>query len=401
MKGAGITSLILEPADREEGEAAARKNGLGIIYKSDNEKGDRLSGLPDGARVLFVNNLIYDKTRVLSKGLKPCLLELYRPVGYEGIPFENILTAHTVKDRELDKLSFPKLRDRFLRARFERRIGILYVKFKYSDAGYLENESFVTGISAALKGAGEKPGVFNSNPYLLGSGGHIRTKQYAAFFIALFFPLLAFFAGMRYFKGPYARFFAMFLLSLAGGILVSAVISDTVFMIKLEQFGGVKYSLSLPVALVLAYLVSKNRGEFTRRGLALAGGLAVLFAVIFAVASVRSGNFNAPLFPFEESFRGFLENVFRARPRAKEFLIGYPCLLLGLNMLYEERFKDFRLPAVILVSVGVFGLTSVVNTFCHAHIPFLMSVLRSVYGAVLGLLGGAVLIRLSRLLRRS
>ena len=313
---------------------------------------------------------------------------------------KDILTAHTVKDQELDKLSFSKLRDRFLRARVERRIGILYIKFKYSDAGFQENERLVSGISSALKGAGEKPGVFNSNPYLLGTGEHIRARQYAAFFLALLFPLLAFFAGMRYFKSPFARFFAMFLLSLAGGVIVSAVISDTVFMIKLEQFGGVRYALSLPVAAVLAYLVFKNRGEFTGRGLALTGGLILLFGIIFVIASARSGNFSAPLFPFEESFRGLLENIFRARPREKEFLIGYPCLLLGLNMLYEDRFRNFKLPAIMLVSVGIFGLTSVVNTFCHAHIPFLMSVLRSVYGAVLGLLGGSLLIWLSRLLRR-
>ncbi|GEM_PF-2534993 len=400
LKGAGLTSLIIESSDRAAGEAAAKKNGLGIIYKADYEKGETLSALPKGSRVLFVNNQVFDKASVLSKGLKPCLLELYKPVGYEGIPRKDILTAHTVKDQELEKLSFPKLRDRFLRSRFERRIGILYLKFKRSGTGPLENESFVSGLSAVLKGAGEKPGVFSANPYILGTGEHIRARQYAAFFIALFFPLLAFFAGMRYFKDPYARFFVMFLLSLAGGVIVSAVISDTVFMIKLEQFGGVKYALSLPVAAVLTYLVFKNRGELTGRGLALTGGLILLFGIIFAVASVRSGNFNVPLFPFEESLRGFLENAFRARPRAKEFLIGYPCLLLGLNMLYEERFKEFKLPAIILVSVGVFGLTSVVNTFCHAHIPFLMSMLRSVYGAVLGLLGGAILIKLSRLLRR-
>ncbi len=401
LRNAGLTSVIVDSSDRSDGETAAKKNGLGIIYKADYEKGGKLSGLPPGARVLFVNNQIFNKESVLSKGFKPCLLELYKPAGYEGVPRESILTAHTVKDQELNKLSFFKLRDRFLRARFERRTGILYLKFKCSGPGLAENEKLVAELSALLRNAGEKPGIFNSNPYLLGAGQHIQALKYTAFSLALFFPLLAFFAGMRYFSGPSARFLAMFLISLAGGIIISALLSDTVFMIKLEQFGGVKYALSLPVALVLIYLGFINRADFTRRGLAVTGGLTLLFAVIFAVASVRSGNFNMPLFPFEESLRGFLENIFRARPRAKEFLIGYPCLLLGLHMLYEERFKEFRLPAVILVSVGVFGLTSVVNTFCHAHIPFLLSLLRSVYGAVLGVLGGAILIWLSRLLRRS
>ncbi|MEI7905155.1 MAG: DUF5693 family protein, partial [Candidatus Firestonebacteria bacterium] len=126
-----------------------------------------------------------------------------------------------------------------------------------------------------------------------------------------------------------------------------------------------------------------------------------VLAGLFLVASLRSGNLNVPLFPFEEPAREFLEKVFWARPRSKEFLIGHPLMLLGLYMFFNKRYEKYKASAILALSAGMFGQVSLVNTFCHAHIPFLMSLVRAVYGLALGALGGALLILCLKHLKKS
>jgi len=92
----------------------------------------------------------------------------------------------------------------------------------------------------------------------------------------------------------------------------------------------------------------------------------------------------------EEKIRIFLENTLIARPRNKEFLIGYPVLLLAMSMNYL-RIKEFKIPIII---IGAIGPVTLINTFCHIHTPFLFSMLRTFNGVWLGLALGLIAVTL-------
>ena len=113
-------------------------------------------------------------------------------------------------------------------------------------------------------------------------------------------------------------------------------------------------------------------------------GLMSIFAVIIflSILIIRSGNFFIfPRFALEEQFRQLLENVFYVRPRTKEFLIGYPFLLLAF-MYVDEKIS--RVWIWFFNIMGSIALISVINSFCHLHTPLQVSLYRTVLGALLG-----------------
>ncbi|MCK5806626.1 MAG: hypothetical protein KAI66_27605, partial [Lentisphaeria bacterium] len=191
--------------------------------------------------------------------------------------------------------------------------------------------------------------------------------------------------------------------SLAAGILLSAFVSQPIFLLKVASFRGVKVSLILPplVGLAIAYrgrwrgwreslrAARKNRrlpvARILLRDLALAASVGLIVFIV-----MRSGNAEGLVSGTETRLRSLLETLFIARPRFKEFLIGHPLLFLfgaskGDIMLHHYR--------PLLLLFGLIGQTSILNTFAHAHAhtPFLLSLLRTGNGLVLGLAFGTCL----------
>jgi hypothetical protein len=74
------------------------------------------------------------------------------------------------------------------------------------------------------------------------------------------------------------------------------------------------------------------------------------------------------------------------RPRTKEFLIGHPALVVALGLLSAGR-REW-LPLAMLL--GAIGQVSLVNTFCHLHSPLEVSLMRTLWGILIGLLLGAI-----------
>ena len=85
------------------------------------------------------------------------------------------------------------------------------------------------------------------------------------------------------------------------------------------------------------------------------------------------------------------------RPRTKEMLIGWPMLLL---FIWSPRRGPRFLPMVFGLGMSI-GLVSVVNTFLHIRTPFLISLLRTGWGVLFGLLIGTVLVLLAELVYRA
>ena len=96
----------------------------------------------------------------------------------------------------------------------------------------------------------------------------------------------------------------------------------------------------------------------------------------------------------ELQFRNLLENLLIARPRTKELLIGWPCLLLFIWSL--RRHMNF-LPLVFGLGMSI-GLVSIVNTFLHIRTPFLLSLLRTGWGILFGFILGMIAVFVAELL---
>lgn len=191
-------------------------------------------------------------------------------------------------------------------------------------------------------------------------------------------------------------YFKIILITLSGALLIAALLSNNKFMLGIEQFSGIKISYLVPLLLVLAIMWLKvNRGklmilENIKKPILIEHVIIMAFFAVFLVIYIsRSGNFSfLPVLSIEEKMRIFLEKTLIARPRNKEFLIGYPALLLAMSMNYL-KIKEFKIPMII---IGTIAPVTLINTFCHIHTPFLFSMLRTFNGVWLGLVLGLLII---------
>ena len=225
------------------------------------------------------------------------------------------------------------------------------------------------------------------------------------------------------------------LAAFCGSLLATSALSQLSYMIEMDLYRGVKIMQLIPIGLfILAYLLVYAYEETGARDAVLAHVgprsekgrikrfnayfaqvmktpmqlgwfvaivvIAVVFLLlVFVYYIYRTGN-STTTPETELAFRNFLENTLIARPRTKEMLIGWPMLMLFIWSL--RRGMKF-LPMVFGMGMSI-GLVSVVNTFLHIRTPFLLSLLRTGWGILFGLLIGlaAVVIAegLYRLVRR-
>jgi len=227
------------------------------------------------------------------------------------------------------------------------------------------------------------------------------------------------------------------LTAFCGSLLATSALSQLSYMIEMDLYRGVKIMQLIPIGLfILAYLLVYAYEETGARDAVLAhvgprgekgrvkrfnayfaqvmktpmqlgwfvaivviAVAAVFLLLVFVYYIYRTGN-STTTSETELAFRNFLENTLIARPRTKEMLIGWPMLMLFIWSL--RRGMKF-LPMVFGMGMSI-GLVSVVNTFLHIRTPFLLSLLRTGWGILFGLLIGlaAVVIAegLYRLVRR-
>lgn len=185
-------------------------------------------------------------------------------------------------------------------------------------------------------------------------------------------------------------------ISLVAALFLAAFLSQPIFLLKVASFRGVKFSLILPPLIGLAIAYRDQWHEWRESSPPVHGNLplwkiflralpliASLGLIAFIV--VRSGNTQGLVSGTETRVRSLLETIFIARPRFKEFLIGHPLLFLFGASRGDIALRHYR-PFFLLF--GLIGQASILNTFAHAHTPFLLSLLRSANGLVLGLVFG-------------
>ncbi|MDQ6826535.1 MAG: DUF5693 family protein [Candidatus Eremiobacteraeota bacterium] len=188
------------------------------------------------------------------------------------------------------------------------------------------------------------------------------------------------------------------LIALAGGLVVVGLMSSPLFMEEIERFRGVKAVLFVPplIALALYAFTDRFNAKLPDPRGALRSPLRIyqllLVVILLGLALLvltRSGN-QSEVAPssIELSLRSNLTSLLSVRPRFKEFLVGFPLLML-LPALWPEHRR--WVGWLFVLGIGV-GLADVLDTFSHLHTPLVISLVRVIYGAVIGCAIGAVAI---------
>ncbi len=223
-----------------------------------------------------------------------------------------------------------------------------------------------------------------------------------ALFGATIFPTYAMIIGIketpRNLKETIIAFLKICVISYGGVFTIVGALSRTSFALGINVFAGVKLAHIIPIAAIIVILVYRKhkldynfyKGILDRK---ISYGALIIIGIIagaLLIYTSRTGN-SGSASTLELQFRQLLTNVLGVRPRTKEFLIGYPILVCLLYYGYKEAY----LPFIIFAAMGPISL---VNTYAHIHTPLLISMTRSVYGIVFGLLIGLVAIWVIKLI---
>lgn len=190
--------------------------------------------------------------------------------------------------------------------------------------------------------------------------------------------------------------------ALLGALVVVGILSSPLTMEEIERFRGVRLVLALPplIALVL-YLFDRRFGSGVERprdvfmspvlAYQLLGGIVIVAAGVLLI--MRSGNDSdiSPS-PLEMATRHLLTATLSVRPRFKEFLIGFPCMMVMPALLVAHR---RALGWLLALGIGV-GIGDIIDTFSHLHTPLEISMLRIVNGLIAGAIVGAIVIWIYR-----
>lgn len=247
-----------------------------------------------------------------------------------------------------------------------------------------------------------------------------ESNIWAAYAASIIYPSLSSIVLMNSMKNSSDNFFMCICKSLLrllfingiGCCSVAASMCDVRYTMHLINFNMVIEAFIIPLIVFNLIFIFISQDERAGHGRIInyirhAGIKKVLFssliyifitAVPIAIYLLRSGNFNVlPESSLELEGRKFLELTMSARPRTKEFIIGYPCLFAFLY-LYTKK-----VPYKILGFLGTFASiigVSIINSFCHGFTPVLTSLNRTSNGLFLGIITGCVtLIACSFLLR--
>jgi hypothetical protein len=189
--------------------------------------------------------------------------------------------------------------------------------------------------------------------------------------------------------------------TLGGALVITGLMSTPMTMLEIDRFSGVKYVLVLPalIALGLYFFTDRFAAKIDWRTAAdspvrvaqLVTGV-VLVAGAFVVLQ-RSGN-QSDIAPstFELALRAHLTTLLAVRPRFKEFVAGFPALMLVAALLPIDR---KRWGWMFVVAIGL-GLGDLIDTFSHFHTPLVIGAIRVINGTVLGALFGAIAIAVYR-----
>lgn len=389
--------------------------------------GDQVVGFPD--------RLEETKQALNEVDAKIGLVEFSLQRGiYQVASADTGIRVHAITGREMQVLAADRVLSRYIRAVRERNIRVLYMRPFPAENGWDQTKTMITDLISELEANGFQVGI--ANPYdhwqpsplllwvvsagilagavllsqywvavspkllllllLLGNiaGGillavqTVLMQQLYALIAAIVFPVLAI-ANCRQGNRVGWNYLRCTLWSVAGLVLLVGILSGTPFLIKLAEFRGVKLMHLVPVVLVFAMGLLGEQlplGSWRQFKEVLAryyhACVPVKYLLLLALAAVagvvyllRTANFILPIPQLEITLREGLERLLIVRPRFKEIFIGHPALVILLAS---------RKRHPLMMSLAVIGQLSLVNTFTHVHTPLFISMLRTLYGLIIG-----------------
>ncbi len=189
-----------------------------------------------------------------------------------------------------------------------------------------------------------------------------------------------------------------------GIIAVDGLLASRIFVVKAEQFMGIKAQHAVPILILIVFILAGGPAAVGEglRAYCLRGyrrlrsvvqepalywqlGLMMLGLLAIAIILARSGNDSGvAVSPLEMKARALLDHILPVRPRTKEFLVGHPAWILALAFHKRGRTKV----AVPVFIVAAIGQVSLLNTFCHIHTPLIISAWRGGLGVLIGAILG-------------
>jgi len=156
------------------------------------------------------------------------------------------------------------------------------------------------------------------------------------------------------------------------GFVQSALLSGLDYYLNSIIFRGIKISLILPIMYsVIAYglIFIEEKGSCLRKTIEFLNKEIKVYWVIIGVGImvvaliylIRSGNVTS-ISPIEAFMRNSIADVMAARPRTKEFLIGWPALVL---FVYYAKNSNIQLLKWGFAVGSSILFASVINSFCH------------------------------------
>lgn len=225
----------------------------------------------------------------------------------------------------------------------------------------------------------------------------------------------------------------LMVVSFCGALLVSAPLSESVYFLEMRMYRGVKFMQLIPLVIFFfgylqihvfeRYILRPLPGEalldpkerrlkrksdwnaFLERPVKFRavwyGILAVIALAIVGAMGVyyiiRTGNTDSAVVASSEmQFRNMLEELFVARPRMKEYMIGYPCMML----LVWASVRRIPVLPLFFGAGAVIGYTSIVNTFLHIRTMIAISFSRVLIGLGIGLVIGILAVIAAEILFR-
>ncbi|MDR1134076.1 MAG: DUF5693 family protein [Synergistaceae bacterium] len=196
------------------------------------------------------------------------------------------------------------------------------------------------------------------------------------------------------YEKPIYGLLAGLLVTVAGGIAIASFYGTTRAMLRLTPFSGVKLTLLLPPVLIVLNdlklrIHPESLPDILRRP-PIWGELALVGCALCAAVILTVRSDNASFVPgWEVRFRDFLERLMWVRPRTKEFLVGYPCMIVYFVAERKGWFENYR--EVFRLGASM-AFASAVNSFCHFHTILILSALRVVNGWLLGIAAGFIIL---------
>ncbi len=424
-----------------------------------------------GTEVLGYKGLLeYAAQKIQAVGLQFGYIELVPQDGENGLARHldyRVIRVHSISEPEMIHLSPQRALDRFSLAARERKVRLCYVHLFFTQGDLLTaNVDYVKALTSRLRADGFTLGtprpfepltiprwslplifaalgaallwlvqaivglsaawfwVTTALVLLTAAGAGISSlgafRPFAALSAALIFPLWALLS--IHFREQPARhpvlsgtllFLRVSLITAAGGLLVAGCLTESSYLVKIQQFRGVKLAELLPLVIIAMIFAARSMpgywdvrtelGDEREEGPALRAGLREAFncvvrywhvvAVIVGLATVailllRSGNEpGLGVSGLEMKLRALLDRLLVVRPRSKEIFFAHPLMILSLILLARGQ----RHGLWIGLAAGAIGQVSIMNTFCHLHTPLAISLLRVGNGLWIGIIGGLIL----------